>query len=1750
MPQETNLNISPYFDDFSSISDSYKVLFKPGFPVQARELTTLQSILQNQIETFGSHIFKDGSIVIPGNILFKNDLSTVVLEKTFQGIPSDYYFQNFTDLTIRGQNSRVLAKVDGYLTAKDTGENPIIFVTYISPSPDNPDQKTFLSGENLIYEYDTSFIDPSTLEFDEVEPSNISFSSGESFATVKSTYVGSSVFLEEGVFFVRGHFISVPTSVLYLNPYIPNPSARVGFRVYESIRTAFDDSDLFDNSQGFSNYSAPGADRFIIYLKLEQVPFDSTNEENFVELMQVLDGQVVSIEKTPEYEILSQEFARRTYEESGDYYVKPPNVSVLNSLNDLKGNNGVFGENQLTYNNQVPSDDIGLYSVSPFKAYVKGYEVESIGTQLIDFEKPRNTNSLLGQSLNYYTGPTYTLNRVYGSPNIGIGTDYYVSLRDSRVGSLQTLAPGKEIGLARVYDFALESGTYATSNQDENQWDISLYDLHTYTEISLNEPITLNTPTHVRGKESGAVGFLRYDVSAGVALTVYDIKGRFSLGEKLIFDDIENSRVTRTVRQYGTSDVKSIYGIVGSAYTFTADTVLVTSKNIGQVAISSASSGISTVTSLDFNFVGVATIGNIVAFTDTNAGLSTISFAKIESVISNRSITISGVTSVTGICDGNLPSVSISPSDFRILSTNLQSSVDNTLYTKFPKKYISQVDLTNSHLTIRKQYYVNIVSNSVTQISGDNETFLPFDEERYTLTREDGATEVLTVDKFTINSNSLTISGLSADGPAKLIATLRKTNVTSKIKNRNKVKSIIVDKSIYSASGTGSTTLNDGLIYGESGYPYGTRVQDREICLLEPEVTKIYGIFESSDASSNPKTPRLTLSSLNGPTNKTGDLLIGEHFVGSLSNSKAIYIGKIDDSVIEFADTNQVPFIVGEVITFEESGIKASISSIDIGDQNITASFALERNQKDTIYDYSKIVRYSNRKAPTRKIRVIFESAGFSSSDTGDLTTINSYDQFDYSEIGTVSENITLRKSDILDIRPRVSNATSGVSTRSPFEFLSRSFTEQGNSASNVLASDESILLDYSYYLPRIDKISVDSRGSIEVTEGISDDIPIPPIISEDSLEIATITHPPYLFNVNDSKLNLNQYKRYRMSDIGRLETRIENLENYTTLSLLETNTSNLQIIDENGLDRFKSGFFVDNFKSKTSQSISSFFRNSIDIEKSQLKSQEHVTSLDLLLATNSLPGVGNNPNLNADFSTDTNLIGAGAKRTGQLITLDYIEENYIKQPYATRTVSVSPYSKVSYEGKMTLYPSSDSWVEETSDSSEVLKYLDSEQITEETITQLLNNSASNNSVTFDNANSQWIIGEQELSRSTSVVADKALFCRSRNIQFTAKGLTPNTLHYAFFDSRDVKSYIIPKLLEISMTSGKFEVGELVIGSFDDSATSNNPQIKFRVAQANHKYGDFNSPSEVYERNIYNPNEILPTEYGASSTILNVDTYSLSNQPQGEYYGYVAKDMILRGQASGAQAKITNIRLHTDNIGNIIGSFFIPDPKQEVNPKFNTQTAIFRLTDSETNAQISGVTNSSAQEKYLAQGTIKKSLVTLTMIREFKINVEPPPPPPPPPSRPSKSEGVPITIISERRPDVSPGETVSQPQPPAAPTPTTTYFNWGTAKIGNAAATRLKEIAKTAGINPNLIQKIEQGMDKNVVARVTQAINNSSWASTVNTTVTGRAINPETATTRAAPVAPPSPPVSRAVSVPTSSKQPTRSRNNNNRRNK
>ena len=1638
MPQETNLNVAPYFDDFSAKDQYFKVLFKPGFPVQARELTGMQSVLQDQIEKFGSHVFKEGSSVTGGGIKFSNAYESIKVQSSNKGFNVQDYLLNLDGKILIGSESGIKLQVKGYMAERYSDNSYVIFVNYLSSGANN--NARCLSGESLLLDGSPFTTRNGTI-----------FQPGESVLQLMNgvcTFMGCAAVLSEGIYFARGYFVEVKKQTTVLSPFVNNISAQVGLRVKETIINSDINSKLTDNAAGYSNYTAPGADRLSIELKLESVKLGATNVPNFIPLLQVNEGVVTSTEDKSQYNDLSKEFARRTFDESGNYYVKPFSLTPRNTLNDFEGNNGIFSKDQKTYNNNDPRNSLGTYKFSPGKAYIEGYEVETLTPSFLDFNKPRTTKLLEDQSINYVTGPTFTLNNVSGSPIIGLGTDYTVSLRDQRITGIGTSAAGKEIGLARVYDFALESGSYDAANANVNEWDIALYDIQTYTDIALNTPTTLSLPTHIKGKSSGATGYLRNAVTSSTSVTAYNTKGTFITGEQFIFNGIESGNIAAGATSYNTSDIKSIHGTVSTASTFNGDVKQSNLFSFGEVNISGVTTdgaylGISTVTSTDPSkfFIGIATVGNIVEY--TNSGFNTTSYARVESV-SQNSLTISGITTVTGICDGGLPSTSINPSNFRILTSQFQSSTDNTLFTSLPKKNISGVDLTDSSLSIRKQFDVTITDSSTGAISSGSalETFLPYDEERYVLIRTDGVTESLSSDKINFNTGSteITINGLGGDSPAKLIATLRKVNVKEKIKEKQKVNVLTIINSKDSSSGIGTTTLNDGLTYSTV---YGTRVQDDEISLNVPDVTKIYGVLESNNAS-DPVFPRLNLRSINSATGKTNDLLIGEKFIGSKSNAKGVYVSKYDDSAVNYIALNDYTFQNNENITFEDSAIEATISSAVLGSNNITDEFTYDDGQRSTIYDYARMVRKSNFNEPTKRISIIFESAYFTSSDTGDLTTINSYDNFQYSDLPTIDG---VGVSDILDIRPRVSDF-SGTS-RSPFEFLGRSFTASGNSAKNILASDESILLDYSFFLPRLDKIYLSKNGTFQLVNGIPAETPEWPNAVDGALEVASVSLPAYLYNINDLNISLAKYKRYQMSDINKLEKRIANLEFYTSLSLLERDTLNMQITDTDGLNRFKSGFFVDDFSSTDNQLKKTIVKNSIDYKNGELRPSPYTTELDLKLDGDSFNGI---------------------RKTGRVLSLDYGEVPFVRQPFATKTESVTPFLINYYGGSITLTPESDVWVDQVVLDAK-LEDLDtftesSEQVEaggwdpdtgyspvvwggwETTWTGGGGDTAIDSSSSvfwggYDQGSygtrheyrtttttfrseptsiTQERRGKRSIERETFstinegpkvVNTDITPYMRSRNLDFSCKGLKPTTSVFGFFDGENINKFLVPKLLEISMTTGTFQVGETVIGTTSEGKEL----IRFRVAASNHKMGPYDDPGITYNTNPYysatplrrgtvmidsiiptapdgststdsSETILIPAEYSSTSTILNVDTLSLSDKSENIYYGYVEKGLKLVGQTSSAQATISNLHLKTDTLGHVRGSFFIPNPNDITTPKFEAGKKVFRLTSSSVNSQSVSQVGTDATAIFDSAGSVETVQSTIISVRNIHTHTQ------------------------------------------------------------------------------------------------------------------------------------------------------------------
>ena len=1622
MPQNTNLNSSPYFDDFNELKNYQRVLFKPGLPVQSRELTTLQSILQNQVEKFGKHFFKEGSVVIPGQVAYDSEYTCVQIDDSHLGIPVSLYLETLKNKKIRGETSGVTAKVETYITNRESVKGTYtLYIKYQSSSDSDFSRKTFADGENLLLEEDMNY-------------SLSSIRSGSSFATTlisSATATGSAAKIATGVYFIRGFFVTVSDSTVILDQYGDTPSYRVGLLVNEELVTASAiDNDLYDNARGFSNFAAPGADRFKLSTTLIKKSLTDLNDENFVELMRIENGILKKFVKsgTKVDDLIRDELARRTFDESGNYYIKPFAIVPKEQLNNRIGNDGAYYSSQLTQQGNVPSDDFMCLSIGPGKAYVKGYEIETINTTTVDVPKPRTTEKIKNESLPFSVGRQVELNHVSGSPPIGIGTDSHVNLFNKRTVTVGE-GNGTQVGVARVYDIKLKNVGYADSS---TVFESSLYDIQTFTYLQLNTGTTVPLPAYIEGQNSNAVGFAYTSSNNSTQITLYQVNGQFQVGEEIFINGVTASRSITEVEDYGMEDVKQLVGNDPTNYKFSADAILGLGHLLAPIAtqytISAKSGAASTITSPSANFanIGIKT-GDIIQYSVSGNTVPTFNSVTAKT---STSISLEAISDVTNVCSGALPSADTTVNDLFKVTLEVKNNSKAFLFSDLTKNNVASVDTNGADLIIKKSYNVTVASNafSGTLETDADLTLEPFDEEDYNLTfKTTGAVEPLTNQKLTVSGRTVTLSGLdTASGAAVLTVTWKKVNVKPKSKVFKRATTYTINKSAKTQSGTGLMKLNDGLTYNTN---YGDRVQDRRLSLGVCDVAYVLAVLESS-TTSDPQFPVLQLTNLNS---NILNALQGEAMVGRTSGASAIFVSTNGTNEVDFVYQNENTFEVGEEVTFEETNVQGIVQTFIPGDRDIRNNFTFDPGQRLDYVDFSALERKQGSEAPTRRLTVVYNNYVIDASDPGDFVTVNSYDSSVYSDsLPTVGGRYA---SDIIDLRPRV---TSTVAGRAPWEFSARQFVPGSSSSSHIVAKDKSFNLTYNYYLGRIDKLFLSKEGIFTLSQGVPSDIPKLPNTIDNALEVATIQLPPYLYDTREVGLTLAKYKRYRMKDINQIENRLKNVEYYTSLSLLEVETGSMSLKDpQTNLDRFKSGFFVDNFKSVTGGDVTSRnYKASIDAVDGRLRPQHYTTSVDLLLGTEAIVGAATSSNPSADFRYAEDLGDTNVKRIGDVVCLNYTDTVYLENKFATRIVNVNPFAVVNWIGQVELNPATDTWIETRrtsatydiegsfnstmgitgADSNTGLSPIDwgswettwtgssstfGPTIYSDTRTKLTSSSTvrgkfvkmrgipltttknfldtktdfrEQTTVTTTNETRQGIqfrVGERF---DTTSLGDKVVnteviaTMRSRNIEFVTRRLKPNTRLYPFFDSIDMSKYVVPKLVEITMVSGTFGAGEIVEGS---RPNSNNDAIRFRLANQNHKYGPYNNPNQVYKQNPYDPASSISSTYSSTTTILNVDTASLELQSASGFYGYITTGMKLIGQSSGAIATVTAIRLITDKSGTLIGSLFLPDPTVPSAPTFNTGTKTFTLSSSSTNATISGFTDSSGEANFTASGTLQ-----------------------------------------------------------------------------------------------------------------------------------------------------------------------------------
>lgn len=371
MPIDTSL--PPYFDDFDGQRNYVSVLYKASFPVQARELNTMQSIQDDQRRLFADHVFKDGACV-SGPPPKQNICRYVIIDSA-----SSYDNQKpkiemlGSGIDIQGETSLIKAQI---VHAAFVSGAYVLYIKYTSGSPVDPGTTEFLAGETL------------SIPLEGMPDYKVEVATDEYVAELGLERCGKGTLWEipESVYYINGFFLNVQYSVVLVEPFTVNKDEyTLGFDVIEQIITCAEDETLYDNALGYPNYSAPGADRKQMQLLPMKRGLDAGESDHFIVLARVESGNVVYIKSRTDYARLMDTLAERTYDESGNYTVRPFSLKIFEHLKrDVNDPKGYFLKERGGREDQI------LAVLSPGKAYVKGYLVERISETKLALDKARD----------------------------------------------------------------------------------------------------------------------------------------------------------------------------------------------------------------------------------------------------------------------------------------------------------------------------------------------------------------------------------------------------------------------------------------------------------------------------------------------------------------------------------------------------------------------------------------------------------------------------------------------------------------------------------------------------------------------------------------------------------------------------------------------------------------------------------------------------------------------------------------------------------------------------------------------------------------------------------------------------------------------------------------------------------------------------------------------------------------------------------------------------------------------------------------------------------------------------------------------------------------------------------------------------------------------------------------------------------------------------------------------------------------
>ena len=1499
MPSPTDFNLSPYFDDYNESKKFYRVLFRPAFAVQARELTQSQSILQNQIEKVSDHLFEKGAMVIPGEIGF--DLNYYAVKLTSRTAP----LANYLGSTLTGLTSGVIATCVNFV-ATDGVDPDTLYVKYTKTGTNNT-SFAFTNGETIS-----------------------SNATGTPTAVVNTTATGSAATIAAGTYYINGFHVQVSQQTLILDKYTNTPSYRIGLIVKESFVSSNDDNSLNDNAQGSSNINAPGAHRFKIDLTLAKRGILASADAEFVELLRLQNGIRQNQVRSTDYSILEDTLARRTYDESGDYTVREFDLDIREHL-IVGDNRGIY-----TSGNGGVSSKLAA-GLGPGKAYVKGYEIETIGTTYVDIDKAREYNTQNNNSTRFVLDNYVNVTNVFGTPDIGFVSGDVEAFKKVDLISKLTNSRGTPesnvganivaIGRAKTRGFEYVTGsasanTFASSTLTNAIFKQYLFDIEMFTHINgrllsgsfiPGERVTgssTNSKGYIQsGSLNHSVNILSISTASPAVVTT---SGAHNLLEGM---EIQINNATYSVDSV----------VISSSQNYIVKNPTSTTFELFKVTNSSTSNGTEPV--------------NVTAYTNT----STVATVTHQVLIINNSVGFWNQNEiVTGQQSGATMRIQRNAFNFRAIRGYDFSDVKQISMSGSPT-YTADVAIDANYGENYPVFGTISVPNGGTTVTGYSTLFV--EELRIgdliEIKTDNGSLITREIERIDSNTSLQFKTPVGGGDVSTKTTAVRKRG---KLQGTNNNISIFplpytVIKTLKTESNSGITDTNfrvrrnftatlsangDATITSGTNETFaGLTEKDFAVSIMSlgAGITGQVGNVLSLTGSNHEGT---TIFILGGsPTGKNLTLDFGANYAGHKIKILATVIRSVAGSKTKTLNT-AVSINISNQYDIQNSNIslqKADVYKINAvymsssfgttattSDTNITSRFTLDTGQRDNFYDVGRIKLKTGEIIPTGQLLINFD---YFSHGSGDYFDVDSYSGvIDYSDIPTYTSDTTgqiYNLRDCLDFRPRVNDSSTIVSGD-----VDRRYNSIGASTIDVPQFNGDITSDFEFYIPRIDKIFLDKDGIFKVVKGSSSLTPQVPKGLENAMHLYSLFLNAYTLSEKDLTIMKIDNKRYTMRDIGRLEKRIENVEYYTQLSLLEANAQSLQIQDAEGFDRFKNGFIVDNFTGHGIGDVGNTdYKVSMDMAQGNLRPLFNMESVQLIEADDD-----GTPILQADR------VLSKYQKTGDLLTLPYTEVSLIEQNYASKYINVNPFNVFTWAGSVTLDPPGDEWKE----TNRVPDLLINQQGAFDTMAAEAGN-PNLESIEIDTVWNEWQdfwVGSPVETTTTGNVR------RGNQGGWTVNfgDITTTTAQQVEQTRTGIRSALVPQVVRTSLGDRVLNIAFI-------------PFIRPR-----------------------------PVNFTATRLKPNTRVY-----PYFDNVSISAYVTPTGGSLGGP--------LVTDANGSVSGTFNIPDPVNDSNPRWRTGQRLFRLTSSITNSAQDVET--SAETDYIAKGSLETVQNTIVSTREPQL---------------------------------------------------------------------------------------------------------------------------------------------------------------------